>query len=111
MAGKDVRDIRIDRLSYDAVAMRRFKPTKHIEQEPIPRRYDTFFALILAGFAVLFGLFVLIKRRANPAQHCPIDGQLAEWRTEGGIRDHHMCNYGHFSRGEQKPHTWWAGCI
>jgi hypothetical protein len=90
--------------------MRRFETTNHVEPKRIPRRYDGLFALILAGFVLLFGLFVLIKHRANPPQHCPIDGQVAEWRTEG-YRDHHICNYGHFSKADNKAHTWWASCI
>lgn len=65
---------------------------------------------MLAGFALLFGLFVVIKRRANPTQRCPIDGQVSEWRNDS-YRDHHICNYGHFSKADQKPHTWWASCI
>ncbi len=95
---------------YDGLVMRRVKPTRYLQRKPLPRRYDAFFVLILAGFALLFGLFVHIKRWANPTQHCPIDGQAAEWRTEG-YRDHHICNYGHFSKVDQKSHTWWASCV
>jgi hypothetical protein len=90
--------------------MRRSKSTRQTQQEPIPKRYNVFFALTVAGFVVLFGLLILIKRDANPTHHCPIDGVAAEWRTYGN-RDHHVCNYGHFSKVDQKPHTWWAACI
>jgi hypothetical protein len=89
--------------------MRRLKPTLNAQQKPIPRRYDGFFAMILIAFTLLLFLFVAIKHRINPTQYCPIDGQAAEWRTEG-YRDHHICNYGHFSKTDQKPHTWWASC-
>jgi len=90
--------------------MRRFKPTKRVQGKAIPRRYDTLFVLILAGFVLVFRLFVHFKRWANPTQYCPIDGQAAEWRTER-FREHHICYYGHFSKVDQKPHSWWASCV
>jgi hypothetical protein len=90
--------------------MRRFQSTISVQRKPISRRFDVVFSICLASFVLLFGLALIVKHRANPPQRCPIDGQLAEWRNEG-YRDHNICNYGHFSKVDQKPHSWWASCI
>ena len=65
---------------------------------------------------LLVGLIILKNNGARYVgpQHCPIDGLPAEWQTGGdrygSQRDHNVCNYGHFSKVDQKPHTWWAAC-
>ena len=64
----------------------------------------------------LVGLIILKNNGAGATspQRCPIDGLAAEWQTGGehygSRRDHNVCNYGHFSKVDQKPHTWWAAC-
>jgi hypothetical protein len=67
-------------------------------------------ALLLVGLIILKNNGV----RSIGPQRCPIDGLPAEWQTGGerfGSRaDHNVCNYGHFSKVDQKPHTWWAAC-
>jgi hypothetical protein len=90
--------------------MRRLKPTRQLGRKPLSGRYDAVFALGVVSFILLFGLFVLVKRWVNPPRRCPIDGQVAEWRMEG-YPEHHVCNFGHFSKNDQKPHTWWASCL
>jgi hypothetical protein len=59
---------------------------------------------------LLVVLIILTKngRRSTPPPRCPIDGIAAEWQTRPHAAN--MCNYGHFSAAEQKPHTWWAAC-
>ncbi len=64
---------------------------------------------------LLVGLIILKNngaRSAGPVR-CPIDGLPAEWQTGGrygSMGDHNVCNYGHWSKVDQKPHTWWAAC-
>lgn len=59
---------------------------------------------------LLVGLILLRSKAAHSLgpQRCPIDGMAAEWRSEQ--RGSNMCNYGHFSKSDQKAHTWWAAC-
>jgi hypothetical protein len=65
---------------------------------------------------LLVGLIILENNgtRSISPQRCPIDGAPAEWQSGGehygSRRDHNVCNYGHFSKVDQKPHTWWAAC-
>jgi hypothetical protein len=67
------------------------------------------FAILVIGFA-LVGMIVFVRqtRHSLPPPRCPIDNAPAEFRTER--RGTTICNYGHFSTADQKPHTWWAAC-
>jgi hypothetical protein len=74
-------------------------------------RTDLALAISVVAVALLLvGLIILRSETAHsvPVQLCPIDGMAAEWRTDQ--RGRNICNYGHFSKVEQKPHTWWAVC-
>jgi hypothetical protein len=74
-------------------------------------RADLAFGIAGLAFALfLVGLIFLKGEAAHLAgpQRCPIDGMAAEWRTEE--RGRNICNYGHFSKVDQKAHTWWAVC-
>jgi hypothetical protein len=65
---------------------------------------------------LLVGLIILRDNgtRSIGLQRCPIDGAAAEWQTGGdrfgSNRDHNICNYGHYSKADQKPRMWWAAC-
>jgi hypothetical protein len=61
-------------------------------------------ALLLVGPVLLRSK----SARSMAPQRCPIDGVAAEWRSDH--RGTNACNYGHFSKVDQKPHTWWAAC-
>jgi hypothetical protein len=67
-------------------------------------------AAVVVVALLLLGLIFLRGKAAHSAgpQRCPIDGMAAEWRTEE--RGRTICNYGHFSKADQKAHTWWAAC-
>jgi hypothetical protein len=67
-------------------------------------------ALVLVGLIILKSNGVL----SIGAQRCPTDGFPVEWQAGGehfgSRRDHNICNYGHYSKADHKPHTWWAAC-
>jgi hypothetical protein len=80
-------------------------------------RADLFVGLGIGVIAFLLVGLIILKNngaRSIRVQRCPIDGAPAEWQTGGeqygSRRDHNVCNYGHFSKVDQKPHTWWAAC-
>jgi hypothetical protein len=80
-------------------------------------RSELALGLTIAGVVLLFVMFIIVRSNyvsGVPPQRCPIDGLPAEWQTDGerggSRRDHNVCNYGHFSKVDQKPHTWWAAC-
>lgn len=80
-------------------------------------RADLFVGLGIGVIALLLVGLIILKNngaRSVSPQRCPIDGLPAEWQTGGehygSRRDHNICNYGHFSKVDQKPHTWWAAC-
>jgi hypothetical protein len=66
-------------------------------------------AVLVIGLALVSMIVFASKTRHSlPPPRCPIDNAPAEFRTER--RGTTICNYGHFSTAEQKPHTWWAAC-
>ncbi len=62
---------------------------------------------IIAATLVVLIILTNAGRRIVPSPRCPIDGELAQWRTRSTTT---VCNYGHFSKADNKPHTWWADC-
>jgi hypothetical protein len=85
--------------------------------KPNLTRADLSVGLGIGVIAILLVGLIILKSngaRSTGPQRCPIDGLPAEWQTGGehfgSRRDHNVCNYGHFSKVDQKPHTWWAAC-
>ena len=71
-------------------------------------RADLAVGLGIGVIALLLVRLIILKNngaRSIGLQRCPIDGAAAEWQTGdrfGSNRDHNICNYGHYSRADQR---------